>query len=176
MSIVGDHITAITDSQHEFAKIDGVVRLLKDTIVRGNNIYICGNGGSAADAQHFAAELVGRFYKERSPYPCIALTTDSSILTAIGNDYGFEYIFSRQLDALAIKGDLLIAISTSGKSPNILQAIDAFSCVGPVIFLTGPRVPVIDADIYLQAQSTNTARIQEVHELMLHSICEGLDG
>ncbi len=132
---------------------------------------ICGNGGSAADAQHFAAELVGRFEKERRAFPAIALTTDSSALTATGNDYGFERIFARQVEALATSGDVLIAVSTSGNSPNIIAAVMQARKIGcQTIAMTGATgkklASVCDAAVLVP--STRTARIQEAHITIIH--------
>jgi len=145
------------------------------TLSRGGKILICGNGGSAADSQHFAAELVGRFEKERRGLPAIALTTDTSILTAIGNDYGFDRVFSRQVEALATPTDLLIGISTSGNSENVLQAIAAAKEIGCVTCgLTGRDggkiAGAVDLNINIPVQ--RTARAQEAHLTILHILCE----
>lgn len=137
-------------------------------------ILAAGNGGSAADAQHFAGELVSRFYFDRPPLAAIALTTDSSILTAIGNDYGFEDVFARQVQALGRPGDVFIAISTSGNSPNILKAIEAAKSIGlMVIGLTGRTGGKMNAlcDVCLCAPSDSTPRIQECHLIIEHSLC-----
>lgn len=137
-------------------------------------ILISGNGGSAADAQHFAGELVSRFYFDRPPLAAIALTTDSSILTAIGNDYGYEDVFARQVQALGRSGDVFIAISTSGNSPNILKAIVAAKLIGLVVIgLTGRSGGKMKAlcDICLCAPSDSTPRIQECHLVIEHSLC-----
>lgn len=137
-------------------------------------ILIAGNGGSAADAQHFAGELVSRFYFDRPPLAAIALTTDSSILTAIGNDYGYEDVFARQVQALGRSGDVFIAISTSGNSPNILKAIVAAKSIGLVVIgLTGRSGGKMKAlcDICLCAPSDSTPRIQECHLVIEHSLC-----
>ena len=137
-------------------------------------ILIAGNGGSAADAQHFAGELVSRFYFNRPPLAAIALTTDSSILTAIGNDYGYEDVFARQVQALGQSGDVFIAISTSGNSPNILKAIEAAKSIGLVVIgLTGRSGGKMKqlCDICLCAPSNSTPRIQECHLVIEHSLC-----
>lgn len=172
--IFNAHIECIQNSFSEAGKIENVVNLIRDCVESGNKILVCGNGGSAADAQHFAAELVGRFQKERDPVPCIALTTDTSILTAVGNDYGFDDIFSRQVKALAKDGDLLIAISTSGSSPNIEKALLEMMSKGTTVLLTGDKrgKSELISDIVIRAKSQVTARIQEFHELVLHTICE----
>ncbi|MBN8531006.1 MAG: SIS domain-containing protein, partial [Alphaproteobacteria bacterium] len=139
----------------------------------GNKILFCGNGGSACDAMHIAGEFVGRFVKERKGLPAIALSADSGILTAVGNDYGFEQIFARQVEALARKGDIVIALSTSGKSPNILTALEAArnaACF--TVLMTGEKgVAQKDkADLLLAVPHTETARIQEAHLLALHTL------
>lgn len=144
-------------------------------INEGNKIMLCGNGGSAADAQHIAAELVGRFEISRPGLPAIALTTDTSVLTAISNDYGFNDIFSRQVQAIGKSGDVLIAISTSGKSPNILNAItEAKAGQVKVIGLTGESDEKMHhvCDITLKVPSSRTPRIQESHILIGHILCE----
>ena len=141
----------------------------------GNKILICGNGGSAADAQHLAAELVGRFRRNRHPFPAIALTTDTSILTALGNDYGFEHVFARQITALGQSGDVLIAISTSGKSPNVLAAGEAaHNQKMKVVAFTGknpsPLANVADHKVCVPA--LDTAEIQQGHIAAFHVICD----
>jgi D-sedoheptulose 7-phosphate isomerase len=147
----------------------------------GGKVMACGNGGSAADAQHFAAELIGRFERERQELAAIALTTDTSILTAVGNDYSYDEIFSKQVRGLGKKGDILIGISTSGNSKNVVRAIEAAKKMGiKIIALTGNGggkiASLLDADdIHLCAPSTRTARIQETHLVLLHAICDGVD-
>lgn len=147
----------------------------------GHKALACGNGGSAADAQHFAAELVCRYERERPGLAAVALTTDSSALTAIGNDYRFEDVFARQIHALARPGDVLLAISTSGNSPNVLRAIDAaHERGGSVVALTGKDGGEIAGllragDIELRAAAGVTARIQEVHLVFLHCLCDLID-
>ena len=135
----------------------------------------CGNGGSAADAQHWAAEIVGRFQKERPGMAALALTTDTSILTAIGNDYGYERIFARQVEGLGREGDVLVGISTSGNSGNVLAAIETARTKGiRVIGFTakgGGKMAGL-CDVLLDVPSENTARTQEIHEIMGHIICE----
>ena len=144
-------------------------------------IALTGNGGSAADAQHFAAELVGRFERERRELAAIALTTDTSILTAIANDYHYDEIFSKQVRGLGKKGDILLAISTSGNSKNVVAAIEAAKKIGMhVIALTGNgggKIALLlgEHDVHLCAPSTRTARIQETHLVLLHSLCDGVD-
>lgn len=141
-------------------------------------ILVCGNGGSAADSQHFTGELVGRFRKERKPIPCVALTTNTSILTSIGNDYSFEKIFSRQVEAIGNKNDILILISTSGKSKNVIQAAITAKKMGiKTISLTGERPNELAelSDINLAVPSNSTPRIQEIHSILIHIICELLE-
>jgi len=141
----------------------------------GHKLLICGNGGSAADAQHLAAELVGRFRRERRALPAIALTTDSSILTAVGNDYGFDAVFARQVDALASRGDVVLGISTSGNSPNVLQALARAREIGcTTLALLGGDGGAIasQVDIPLLVGDRVTARIQEVHLTLIHVLCE----
>jgi D-sedoheptulose 7-phosphate isomerase len=145
----------------------------------GGKLIFFGNGGSAADAQHLAAELVGRYVAERAPLPAIALTTDSSALTAIGNDYGFEQVFVRQIRALGRRGDVAIAISTSGRSRNVILGIEAAREAGlTTIALTGGDggnlLPIVDVAIVVP--STTTARIQECHITIGHVLCEYVDG
>ena len=157
------------------------VELLFATLTNNGKALACGNGGSAADAQHFIAELVGRFERDRLPLAGIALNTDTSILTAVGNDYGFDAVFERQVAALGQTGDILIAISTSGNSENVMRAIQvAHERDLVVIALTGKGGGKIgkmlrDTDIHLCVPHERTMRIQEVHMLMLHAMCDGID-
>ena len=160
------------------AEIARASRLVVDALARGNKVLIFGNGGSAADAQHIAAELVGRFVIERAPLPGIALTVDTSALTAIANDYGYEQVFARQVRGLGNEGDVVIAITTSGKSPNVLAAIEAArEKKMHVIGLTGAKGKAFPAvcDACIVVPSTNTARIQEIHITVGHLICEAVD-
>lgn len=158
----------------------GIVAMA-DCLRSGGKVMACGNGGSAADAQHFAAELIGRFERERQELAAIALTTDSSILTAVGNDYSYDEVFTKQVRGLGKRGDILLAISTSGNSKNVVKAIESAKKLGiKVIALTGNGggkiATLLDADdIHLCAPSTRTARIQETHLVLLHSLCDGLD-
>jgi D-sedoheptulose 7-phosphate isomerase len=143
-----------------------------------HKILVCGNGGSAADAQHFAAELVGRYRIERQPWPAIALTVDTSILTALGNDYGFDHVFSRQVAALGSKGDVLLAISTSGKSPNVLNAVDAARTAGlKTIGLTRHGESLLSGavDLSLNVASSDTSLVQQAHIAALHVLCDLLE-
>ena len=159
-------------------QIDECSSIIVDTVKRGNKILICGNGGSAADAQHIAAEFVGRYETERRALPAIALTTDTSALTALANDYDFERIFSRQVDALAAEGDCLIGISTSGNSPNVIAAVMAARRKGcRIIGMTGAKGKKLTAlcDAALMVPSERTARIQEAHITVAHIWCEIVD-
>ena len=155
--------------------------LLTDCLFADGKILACGNGGSAADAQHFAAELVGRFERERPELPAIALTTDTSLLTAVANDYSFEHVFAKQVRALGAKGDVLLAISTSGNSQNVVAAIlAAHEREMRIVALTGKgggRIGEILApeDVHLCVPHSRTARIQEVHLLTIHCLCDVVD-
>ena len=160
------------------ASVESSGRVICDALAAGNKILLCGNGGSAADAQHIAAELVGRYEDERRPYPAISLTTDTSALTAVSNDFGFEEVFARQVRALASPGDVLIAISTSGKSPNVVRAAESARGLGcKVIGLTGLHAePLADyCFITVQVLSERTARVQEGHITIGHLWCEMVD-
>ena len=144
----------------------------------GNKLLIAGNGGSAADAQHIAAEIVGRYKKDRPAYAAIALTTDTSALTAIGNDYGFEQVFARQLEGLGRRGDVLLALTTSGRSPNILAALKSARQHGLVtVGFTGAKGTGLAAscDHLLVAPSEDTAVIQQIHMAFAHGICEVIE-
>ncbi len=152
--------------------------LIAKRLKMGYKLLICGNGGSAADSQHFAAEIVGRFEKERKGYAAIALTTDTSAITAIGNDYGFENIFSRQVEALGTKGDILIGISTSGNSINVIRAIEKAKelklfTVGFLGRDGGKLKDIVDKAFIVRSE--NTARIQEVHLTLEHALCKIID-
>lgn len=156
------------------AQIGAAVAMCVTALRAGNKILFAGNGGSAADAQHWAGELVSRFYYDRPGLPAIALTTDTSILTAIGNDYGYDYTFARQVEALGQAGDVLVAISTSGRSKNILRALDAAQSRGvKVVGFTGAGGgDMADrCDICFQVPSEETPRIQEGHEFIGHLLC-----
>jgi D-sedoheptulose 7-phosphate isomerase len=144
---------------------------------QGRTVWVFGNGGSAADAQHFAAELVGRYERERRGWPAIALTTDTSALTAIGNDYGFDRVFARQVEALGKRGDVAVAISTSGRSPNVLRALEAANAHGLVtVALTGRGGDAGGiAQYHVAVDEERTSRIQEVHATVLHVLCELVD-
>ena len=152
--------------------------LCAEALRQGNRIYLCGNGGSAADAQHIAAELIGRFVNDRRSLPAVALTTDTSALTAIGNDYGYDSIFQRQVQGLAQPGDLVIGYSTSGNSKNVINAVSEAKKVGcKVVTLTGKGGGALAeiSDIDLCVDSSSTARIQEAHAFLGHALCSAID-
>lgn len=156
-------------------EIERFVDLLCQAFRSGNKVLIMGNGGSAADAQHFAAEIVGRFKMERKALPAIALTTDSSILTAVGNDYGFDRVFIRQVEAFASEGDVVVGISTSGNSGNVLVAMEAAKRAGcPTVGLLGRDGGTIApmSDLAIIVPSDNTPRIQEGHIAIIHIVCD----
>lgn len=159
-------------------KLEQASLLVVETLKNGNKVLLCGNGGSAADAQHIAAELTGRYKTERRGLPGIALTTDTSALTAIGNDYGYDRVFDRQVEALANKGDLLIGISTSGNSKNVINALKVAREMGcKTLGLTGRDGGAMNelCDINLVVPSNDTPRIQEMHILFAHTICQIID-
>ena len=177
-----DHVALIQKSLDVLAEpLQQGIDLLFNTISNNGKVLACGNGGSAADAQHFIAELVGRFERERFPLAGVALNTDTSIMTAVGNDYGFDQVFERQVRALAQPADLLVAISTSGNSTNVIRAIEAAKEYDiPIIALTGRNGGTIGQmltsnDVHLCVPHERTMRIQEVHILLLHILCDGLD-
>jgi len=162
--------------------VEAVVSAIAKSLRSGGKILLFGNGGSAAEAQHFAAELVNKFLKERRALPAISLTTDTSAITSIGNDMSFDRIFSRQIEALGRKGDVAIALSTSGNSPNIIEGLKAAKKIGMVtIALTGESggklavTPGAAPDYLIDVPSTSTPRIQEVHLVVLHIIAEEIE-
>lgn len=169
-------------SAEQLAKpIADAVQALLGCITAGGKVLACGNGGSAADAQHFAAEFVGRFERERPGLAAIALNTDTSILTAIGNDYAYDQVFSKQVQALGNPGDVLLAITSSGNSPNVLAAVDvAHEKDMTVIALTGRGggklgARLTETDVHLCVPHERTARIQEIHILAIHCMCDAVD-
>ena len=183
---VADHFAQSIQAKQQAAQVLAeptaqAAELLFNTLANDGKFLICGNGGSAADAQHFAAEMTGRFEKERMELAAIALTTDTSALTAIGNDYGFDHIFSKQVRALGRTGDVLVGISTSGNSGNVIEAIKAAHENGmKVIALTGRDGGKIaqmlqEGDVLLNVPYPRTALIQEVHILLIHAICDCID-
>jgi D-sedoheptulose 7-phosphate isomerase len=161
--------------------IEQAARLMVHSLTQGGKILACGNGGSAADAQHFASEMVNRFEHERPGLAAIALTTDTSTLTSIANDYAYDQVFARQVKALGQPGDILLAISTSGNSPSVLQAVEAAHGRSmQVIALTGRNGGSLaeqmqDDDVFLCVPAESTARIQEVHLLTIHCLCDAVD-
>jgi len=182
-SLLLQHVMESTTLKQAFFELEAVRIVaqgqdMAERLKRGCRILVCGNGGSAADAQHFAAELSGRYVKERRALAGIALTTDTSALTAIGNDYGFERVFSRQVEALGRPGDLLVGISTSGNSPNVLLAVEAAKAQGMktlgLLGRDGGKLLAL-CDESLVVPSTVTARIQEVHQMIYHFWCEVID-
>lgn len=166
-----DNINKLADIEND---IQYVANVLIECIAKGNKVIFCGNGGSAADSQHLAAEFMGRFLKDRKPLPSIALTVDTSALTAIGNDYGYKEIFSRQLKGIGKQGDVLIGISTSGSSQNIIEAFKAASDIGITsIALTGSKKSEMSllANFSIMAPSNETNYIQEMHIMIGHYLC-----
>lgn len=176
---IAEHLAAakaLLDSRLD--DIESAGQVICDSLGAGNKVLICGNGGSAADAQHIAAELVGRYEQQRRAYPAIALTTDTSALTAVSNDFGYEEVFARQVKALAQPGDVLIAITTSGKSPNVLRAAEKAQAQGcKVIGLTGASAEPLASYCFINVSvpSERTARVQECHILIGHIWCEMVD-
>jgi D-sedoheptulose 7-phosphate isomerase len=160
-------------------ELERALQLVRDTVKRGGTLFFCGNGGSAADAQHLATEYVVRYMRDRRAYPAIALTTDTSLLTAAANDLGFEEIFARQVDALAKRGDLLIIHSTSGNSPNVLRAAEAARArnVKVLSFAArdGGRLKALSDHIVI-VPTDRTDRAQEIHLCVEHAICEAIEG
>ncbi|GBG58008.1 phosphoheptose isomerase [Sporomusaceae bacterium FL31] len=177
--IIQEHIQVIeTLAQTCITELDEAAKICSNALANGHTLYFCGNGGSAADCQHLAAEFVGRFVKERRGLPSIALTTDTSILTAVGNDYGYDQVFARQVDALVREGDVVFGLSTSGNSRNVVLALQKAKELGAVtVGMTGKNGGQVaeTAAICLKAPSSVTARIQEAHILLGHMLCEYID-
>lgn len=177
--IIDEHLSTVENMKKNCtADIKKIGALCKVALQNGHTIFFCGNGGSAADSQHLAAEIVGRFLKERRGMPAVALTTDTSILTAVSNDYGYEQIFARQVEALVRSGDVLVGLSTSGNSGNVVAALEMAKTMGAVtVGMTGGTggklIEICDACITVP--SSITARIQEAHILVGHMICEMID-
>lgn len=173
-----EHSQTIASLSPLLDQIAGLGILLRDTLKKGSKILWMGNGGSAADCQHLAAEIVGRYIKERKGLPSLALTTDTSILTAVGNDYGFDHVFSRQIEALCAPGDVVVGISTSGNSANVVRGIEAALEIGATTIAftgeSGGRLAEI-CHHTLRVPSRTTARIQEAHILVGHILCECID-
>ena len=170
-----NHFKVVQDMRKIMPEVASAGLRVRTALEKGRKILICGNGGSAADSQHMAAEFVGRFVKERQSLPALALTVDTSLLTAVGNDYGFDCVFSRQVEGLGQEGDVLIAISTSGNSANVVKAVKTAKEKGIyVIALTGENGGILakGSDLCLAVPSQVTARIQEMHIMIIHMICE----
>lgn len=170
-----NHFKVVQDMRKIMPEVASAGLRVRTALEKGRKILICGNGGSAADSQHMAAEFVGRFVKERQSLPALALTVDTSLLTAVGNDYGFDCVFSRQVEGLGQEGDVLIAISTSGNSANVVKAVKTAKEKGIyVIALTGENGGILakESDLCLAVPSQVTARIQEMHIMIIHMICE----
>ena len=170
-----NHFKVVQDMRKIMPEVASAGLRVRTALEKGRKILICGNGGSAADSQHMAAEFVGRFVKERQSLPALALTVDTSLLTAVGNDYGFDCVFSRQVEGLGQEGDVLIAISTSGNSANVVKAVKTAKEKGIyVIALTGENGGILakESDFCLAVPSQVTARIQEMHIMIIHMICE----
>ena len=180
-TIIQENINVKKDflnSKSEIEILKGIILLVNDTLEKGNKILFAGNGGSAADAQHIAAELVGKFEKIRIPLPAIALTTDTSIMTAVGNDFDFSQIFERQIEALGQEGDIFFGLTTSGNSKNIINSfISAKDKKIKTIALTskGENEVTKIADYCIRVPSNSTARIQECHIMIMHIICYFVD-
>jgi D-sedoheptulose 7-phosphate isomerase len=172
---LAEHASLLAAVETMAPEIERAATCIADRLRSGQTVYWCGNGGSAADAQHFAAELIGRFERERRALPSVALTADTSVLTSIGNDYGFADVFRRQVEGLIRGGEVLVGISTSGTSANVLRAVEqARTQGGIVIGLLGRDGGTIAplCDIALVVPGSNTARIQEMHALVGHLLCD----
>lgn len=175
---LAEHISTISKMDALKDNINTACQIVSEALKDGKKLLICGNGGSAADSQHFAAELTGRYKTERTPLPAIALSTDTSALSAIGNDYGFEYVFSRQVLALGESGDVFVGISTSGNSKNVILALESAKQKGmKTLCLLGKGGGELKdlADHAIIIPSDDTARIQEMHILAIHTLCEAID-
>ena len=172
---IDDSVRTLESLKNLEAEISRAADLIDGCLQAGDKVLVCGNGGSATDASHFATELVVRFVKDRRALPAICLTSDSGILTAAGNDYGFDEIFARQVAALGTPGDVLICLTTSGKSKNLIRALEEAKGRGlkTIAFLGrdgGSTVGIADVDVLVKSDST--ARVQEAHQLLLHVLCE----
>ncbi len=173
-----EHQQTIESLRRQSATLDAIIDLIVGSFRRGGRLFLFGNGGSAADAQHIAAELTGRFRQERRALPALALTTDTSALTAIGNDYAFARVFARQLEALSQPGDLAWGLSTSGNSPNVVAALERARAGGlATLGFTGRGGGAMAAlcDVLLSVDHTATDRIQEAHQLAYHYVCEQVE-
>jgi len=175
---IEQHLNVVQALKNISPDIDHAFQIIQSCLSKGGKLLICGNGGSASDAQHFAAELVGRFETTRPGLAAIALSTDTSILTAVANDFGYEHIFSRQVQAIGKPEDCLVAISTSGNSSNVVKAVESANVLGMksigLLGSTGGQLRQA-CSLAIVAPSTNTARIQECHILVIHILCAKLD-
>jgi D-sedoheptulose 7-phosphate isomerase len=177
-SIINDHVQIIANMQQRAQEVINIGNTLIRALKEKNKILICGNGGSAADAQHFAGELTGRFETNRQPLAAIAITTDTTALTAIGNDFSFDSVFARQVEAIGQKGDILIGISTSGNSKNVIKAVEVSKSIGmtSIGFLGKNGGDLLNmTDMHFLVEGTSTARIQEGHILLIHLLCYMID-
>jgi D-sedoheptulose 7-phosphate isomerase len=173
-----DHLALAARVPELFPQVDEVARRLIEAFEGEGRVFACGNGGSAADAQHLAGELVGRYRRERRPLPATALSVDPAVVTCIANDYAFEDVFARQLQALARPADVVVGFTTSGRSENVVRALAAAREIGAttVLFAGGDGKPALDhADVALLVPSSTTARVQELHLLLLHLVIEQVD-
>jgi D-sedoheptulose 7-phosphate isomerase len=175
---IQDHIKAVEQLEKQEELFEQIADRMIRAIRGGNKILWCGNGGSAADSQHLAAEIVGRFRRERRGWASIALTTDTSILTSVGNDYGYDAIFARQVEALCMPGDVVVGLTTSGNSPNVCQAVQCAHALGAfTVGMTGEgggKLATL-ADVCLRVAARETARIQECHILFGHMLCDRIE-
>ena len=178
LKAIHDHVMVVEQLKQQQALFDDIADHMIAALRGGKKILWCGNGGSAADSQHLAAEIVGRFRRERRALPSIALTTDTSILTAVGNDYGYDAVFGRQVEALCQRGDVLVGLTTSGNSPNVCNAIQCARTLGAfTVGMTGEgggKLATL-ADACLRVPSYETARIQECHILFGHMLCDRVE-
>ena len=173
-----EHLKVIEELRQQQPTLEALARRMTEAVMDGKKVLWCGNGGSAADAQHLAAEFVGRFRRERKPLASLALTTDTSVLTSIGNDYGYEQVFSRQVLALAEPGDIVVGISTSGNSGNIVEALEAAKACGAyTVAMTGEGGGKMAgmADTSICVPTKDTARVQEGHILCGHMLCDWVE-
>lgn len=175
---IEDHLSVIGSLREQQSVLQRIAREMAGAILSEKKVLWCGNGGSAADSQHLAAELMGRFRRERKAFPSIALTTDTSILTAVANDYGYERVFQRQVEALCVRGDVLVGLSTSGVSKNVCAALQTARHIGAfTVAFTGDDGGELAgiANVALRVASKDTARIQEAHLLCGHMLCDWLE-
>ena len=175
---IADHLAVVQTLPGQLSTLERIAGEMTRAVCGGNKVLWCGNGGSAADSQHLAAELIGRFRRERRGLASIALTTDTSVLTAVGNDYGFDKVFERQVEGLCVKGDVLVGMSTSGNSRNVCAALEAARDLGAcTVAFTGVGGGMMAeiADATLRISSKDTARIQECHILCGHMLCDWVE-